>query len=458
MRRPRARRSRVQSARTVCLTALATLPPRARATRRSGALAASPRPSERPRRRDDIDPALLPSREAILDALKQAGVPLPPSELARAMAVDKRAREAFFGRIDAMQRDGQLLMNRKGELCVTAKLDLITGTVQGHPDGFGFLVPDDGSADLFLRPSEMHKVLHGDRATARRTGTDRRGRPEGEIVDVLARANRTVVGRLLRGARHQLRRRREPAHQPGPAGAGGRARRRESRATSSSSRSSQQPSPQREAIARVVEVLGGYTDPGHGDRDRAAQARSAARVLARGAQAGGQAARRRSPTAIARAASTSRRCRSSPSTARPRRTSTTPCTARASATGFRLIVAIADVSHYVKDGDALDRDARERGTSVYFPRRVIPMLPEALSNELCSLKPQVDRLCMVCEMEITADGAIAQAQVLSGGDALARAAHLHAGVELAVAIRRARRARRSRCCRTSPISTRCSTR
>ena len=76
--------------------------------------------------------------------------------------------------------------------------------------------------------------------------------------------------------------------------------------------------------------------------------------------------------------------------------------------GFRLIVAIADVSHYVKDGDPLDRDARERGTSVYFPRRVIPMLPEALSNELCSLKPDVDRLCMVCDMEVTAEGRIAK--------------------------------------------------
>ena len=159
-----------------------------RSARRRGALGPT-FATERDRRRGgDLDPGLLPTRDAILDALKRAGVPLPPSELAREMAVDKRARDAFFGRIEAMQRDGQLLMNRKGELCVIAKLDLIAGTVQGHPDGFGFLVPDDGSADLFLRPSEMHKVLHGDRATGRRTGFDRRGRPEGEIVDVLARA------------------------------------------------------------------------------------------------------------------------------------------------------------------------------------------------------------------------------------------------------------------------------
>ena len=99
--------------------------------------------------------------------------------------------------------------------------------------------------------------------------------------------------------------------------------------------------------------------------------------------------------------------------------------------GFRLIVAIADVSHYVKDGDPLDRDARERGTSVYFPRRVIPMLPEALSNELCSLKPDVDRLCMVCDMDVTGRGPDREVRVLSGRHALARAAHLYAGVELA---------------------------
>ena len=74
--------------------------------------------------------------------------------------------------------------------------------------------------------------------------------------------------------------------------------------------------------------------------------------------------------------------------------------------GWRLLVAIADVSHYVRDGDPIDQDARERGTSVYFPRRVIPMLPEALSNELCSLKPAVDRLCMVCEMTVSAAGVI----------------------------------------------------
>jgi ribonuclease R len=362
-------------------------------------------PGPRIRRgRDDIDPELLPSRAAILDALKTAGVPLPPADLAREMAVVKRARDAFFGRIDAMQRDGQLLMNRKGELCVTAKLDLVSGTVQGHADGYGFLVPDDGGADLFLSPAEMHKVLHGDRATARRSGVDRRGRPEGQIVDVLTRANRSVVGRLYdeRGVTFVVaenRRINQDLLVP-PDGRG-------------SARSGdvvvveivQQPSPQHEAIARVVEVLGGYTDPGMEieialrKHDLPYEFSLAARK-----QAGKLPAEVTDRDRVGRAD-----IRDLPLVTIDGETArdfddAVYCERRGK--GFRLIVAIADVSHYVKDGDALDRDARERGTSVYFPRRVIPMLPEALSNELCSLKPDVDRLCMVCEMEVTGDGAI----------------------------------------------------
>ena len=158
----------------------------------------------------------------------------------------------------------------------------------------------------------------------------------------------------------------------------------------------------------MIEVLGSVHRSGHGDRDRAAQARPAARVLGGGAAKQAQ----KLPATVAAAdragAST---CAALPLVTIDGETAkdfddAVYCERKG--TGFRLVVAIADVSHYVRDGDALDRDARERGTSVYFPRRVIPMLPEALSNELCSLKPDVDRLCMVCDMEITAQGAIRQ--------------------------------------------------
>ena len=212
-------------------------------------------------RAGDIDPALLPSREAILAALRNAGTPLPPADLERELSVGPIARDAFYGRLAAMERDGQVLTNRKRELCVVAKLDLIVGTVQGHPDGFGFLVPDEGGDDYFLSPREMHKVLHGDRAALRKTGTDRRGRPEGEIVEVLERANREIVGRLYeeRGiwfvVAENRRINQDLLIPPGDLGG----------ATPGQvvvAEIVEQPAANREAIARIKEVLGSATDSG----------------------------------------------------------------------------------------------------------------------------------------------------------------------------------------------------
>ena len=355
-------------------------------------------------RRDDLPPELLPSRAAILEALRDAGVPLTPPELVRALAVDRRAQEAFHGRLAAMQRDGELLQNRKGELCVVAKLDLVTGVIQGHPDGFGFLVAEDGSPDVFLGPREMHKALHGDRVTVRRTGVDRRGRPEGEIIDVLERANRSIVGRLYE--EHGIafvvaENRRINQDLLVPPGERGKAKPGDVVVVEIV----EQPSSQREAIARVVEVLGSYTDPGmeieialrkHDlPHEFSLAARKAAGKLpreVRDADRQGRVDLTGLPL-VTIDGETARDFDDAVYCERKGR-------------GYRLLVAIADVAHYVRDGDPLDRDARERGTSVYFPRRVIPMLPEALSNELCSLKPDVDRLCMVCEMEVSSEGAI----------------------------------------------------
>jgi len=363
-------------------------------------------PSSAPRRarRGDIDPSLLPSRDAILVALRDAGVPMPPLELERTLNVGDVAREAFHGRLAAMERDGQILTNRKGELCVVAKLDLVVGIVQGHPDGFGFLVPEEGGDDHFLSPREMHKVLHGDRAVVRRSGTDRRGRPEGEIVEVLARANKEVVGRLFeeRGVHFIVAENRRinqdilvPADGVGNARIG----------QVVVAEIVEQPSAHGEAVARVKEVLGSATDPGieieialrkHSlpfefSKDAVRQAKRLPTEV-RPADAKG----REDLTGLALVTIDGETAKDFDDAVYCER----------KGRGFRLVVAIADVSHYVRDGDALDKDARERGTSVYFPRRVIPMLPEELSNELCSLKPDVDRLCMVCDMDISAQGAI----------------------------------------------------
>ena len=167
------------------------------------------------RRQDEFDPALLPSRDAILKALTAAGTPLLPDELVRMLDAPAIVHEALAGRLAAMEREGQVLTNRKGQICVVAKLDLTVGIVQGHPDGFGFLVPEDGGTDFFLSAREMHKVLHGDRVVVRMSGLDRKGRREGEIVEVLAARQQGDRGTPARGARRVLHRRREPAHQPG---------------------------------------------------------------------------------------------------------------------------------------------------------------------------------------------------------------------------------------------------
>jgi ribonuclease R len=358
-----------------------------------------------PRRaRDDGDPPSLPSRDDILKALADAGAPMPPDELARVLRVKRVARDAYDGRLAAMQRDGQILTNRKGELCIVAKLDLVVGIVQGHADGFGFLVPEDGGEDLFLTAREMHKVLHGDRAVARVSGFDRRGRREGEIVEVLARGNREIVGRLHeeRGVHFIVAENRRisqdflvPPDGVGTAQVGDIV----------VAEIVEQPTAGNEAVARVTEVLGSATDPG-------IEIEIALRKHALPFEFGKEAVRqaKRLPTEVRDA---DRRNRED-LTGLPLVTidgetakdfdDAVYCEKKGR--NYRLVVAIADVAHYVREGDAIDREARERGTSVYFPRRVIPMLPEELSNELCSLKPKVDRLCMVCDMEITPQGAI----------------------------------------------------
>jgi len=342
--------------------------------------------------------------EAILRELTDAGTPLAPVEVATRLGLTRKQQHQFDECVASLERDGKLLVNRKGELCIVAKLDLTTGTVQGHPDGYGFLVPDEGGDDLFLSPREMHKALHGDRVTAKRIGFDRRGRPEGEIVDVLKRANRDVVGRIHeeRGVwfvEAENRRINQdlmiPSDQRGNAQPG----------QVVVVEIIEPPSEHREAVARVKEVLGSATDSGIEI----------------------EIALRKHALPFEWSAAAKRQAQRLPKDVRPAdtkgRTDLTHLplvtidgeTAKdfddavycePDGRGFRLIVAIADVSHYVRDGDALDQDARERGTSVYFPRRVIPMLPEALSNELCSLKPDVDRLCVACDMRIDARGEI----------------------------------------------------
>jgi ribonuclease R len=285
-----------------------------------------------------------------------------------------------------------------------------TGRVEGHPDGHGFLLPDGGEPRIFLPAAEMRQVLHGDRAVVRVTGIDQRERPAGEILEVLERVNRRIVGRLHseHGVLFLVPEDRRIAQDIlVPPAAAGRAKPGQVVTVELVA----QPSKHAQPVGRVAEVLGNYADPGmeieialrkfdlpHEFSKRAeAQARAFPETL-REEDAKG----RRDLRALHFVTIDGETAKDFDDAVVAVREP------KEKGGGFRLWVAIADVSHYVRDGDALDQDARARGTSVYFPRRVIPMLPEKLSNGLCSLNPEVDRLAMVCEMAITPAGAVAR--------------------------------------------------
>jgi len=358
-----------------------------------------------------VSPASVPTREAILACLREADTPLTPQQLGERLEVPASALEVLGKRLAAMERDGQLLPNRKGVLLLASKLDFIAGRISGHRDGFGFLLPDDGGADIFLSPREMQKAMHGDRVLVRRIGFDRRGKPEGSIVEVTERANRRLVGRLLseRGItvvvpedqriKHDIL---IPPGEPTEAQPG----------QVVTVEILEQPSGYTQPIGRIVEILGEIDDPGmeieiavrkfdvpHQFPESVLALAARLPATVRPADVRDRVDLRDVPLITidgedARDFDDAVYCE--------------PCEIGSGRTrrkpGWRLLVAIADVAHYVRPGDAIDREALARSTSVYFPRRVIPMLPENLSNGLCSLNPQVDRLVLVCDMVIDAEG------------------------------------------------------
>ncbi|HZW86897.1 MAG TPA: ribonuclease R, partial [Gallionella sp.] len=346
----------------------------------------------------------LPSREFILQILAEQGAPMAEDELLSMLLIQKEEQDLFSRRLRAMERDGQIMRNRKRAICVVDKLDLIKGKVQGHPDGFGFLIPENGSPDMFLSEKEMHQVLHGDIVMVRQSGVDRRGRPEGKIIEVLERGNHRVVGRLYEEHGIQFmvaENRRITQDILVAAGETGGAKPGQVVVLEIL----QHPNKHAQPIGRVVEVLGNYADPGmeieialrkhdlpyEFPQDVEKQAKAISPQVSTQDWAGREDIRNLPLVTI------------DGETARDF-DDAVYCTPERG--GYRLVVAIADVSHYVKAGDALDREAILRGNSVYFPRRVIPMLPEELSNGLCSLNPKVDRLCMVCDMHVSNSGEI----------------------------------------------------
>ena len=295
-------------------------------------------------------------------------------------------------------------------------LDEVEGTINGHRDGHGFVSRDDGGPDIYLPPNEMRAVLHKDRVKARIVRSDRKGRPEGRVVEIMERPPQPIIGRLLQESGVWLVAPEDKRYGQDvliPKGATGAAKPGQVVVVELV----EPPALFGQPVGRVKEVLGEIDDPGmeieiavrkysvpHEFSDACiALARTLPdKVLPADKKyrvdltdvplvtIDGEDARDFDDAVYCEPATQGR--------------------GKSAVMGWRLLVAIADVSHYVDTGSAIDIDAYDRATSVYFPRRVIPMLPEKLSNGLCSLNPEVERLCMVCDMFVTSDGDVSAYQ------------------------------------------------
>ncbi|WP_181298201.1 ribonuclease R [Pseudomonas sp. Q2-TVG4-2] len=351
----------------------------------------------------------IPSRELIIKHLSERGSPAAREQLVEEFGLSSEDDiEALRRRLRAMERDGQLIYTRRGTYAPVDKLDLVCGRVSGHRDGFGFLIPDDRSDDLFLSPAQMRLVFDGDRCLARVAGLDRRGRREGAIVEVISRAHETIVGRYQEESGIGFVMADNPKIQQEVLVTPGR---------SMDAKPGQfveikithWPTQRFQPQGDVVEVIGNYMAPGM-EIDVALRSFDIPHVWPDAVK---REAAKLKPEVEERDKQKRVDLRHLPFVTIDGEDARDFDDAvyceklsgwKLFSGGFRLYVAIADVSHYVKVGSALDQEAELRGTSVYFPERVVPMLPEELSNGLCSLNPHVDRLAMVCEITLNKSG------------------------------------------------------
>ena len=350
-------------------------------------------------------PRPIPSREFILDYLRESVGPLTHEDICNTLNLnDDDQIEAMRRRLRAMERDGQVARNRRGGYGTLDKLNLVKGRVIGHPEGYGFVSPVQGeSEDIHLSSTQMRRVFDGDIVLVRIAGWDRRGRPDGTLVDVVERKTTQLVGRYFRESGISFVRPDNPRISQDiliPA----------DRSLDANSGQIvvvnivEPPSKNSLPVGHITEVLGEHLDPGmeielsirnygipHLWNDRV---RAETVAIPDQVQDTDFRVDLRDTPLITIDGEDARDFDDA-----------VHCQPRARG-GWTLTVAIADVSHYVSVGSALDKEAFERGNSVYFPNHVVPMLPEKLSNGLCSLNPAEDRLCMVCEMQISAEGDI----------------------------------------------------
>ncbi|GAA3547260.1 ribonuclease R [Zobellella aerophila] len=346
----------------------------------------------------------IPSREFILEHLKERKTPANRDELFSELELDgEEQAEALRRRLRAMERDGQLVFTRNKCYALPDKLNLIKGYVIGHREGFGFLRQEDGGDDLFLAQREMDALMHGDYVLVQPLRFDSRGRQEARVVRILKSRDLDVVGRYFveNGVSYVVPDDSRIAQDILiPQGETMGARMGQVVVITIT----QRPTKRMTGVGKVIEVLGETMDPGmeieialrsHGiphvwPEEVKQEIAKLSEAVPEEAKKGRKDLRDLPLVTIdgedARDFDDAVYCQ-------PKRSG-----------GWRLWVAIADVSSYVRPGTALDGEAHQRGNSVYFPEQVIPMLPEVLSNGLCSLNPQVDRLCMVAEMTISATG------------------------------------------------------
>ncbi len=355
----------------------------------------------------------IPSREYILDLLDTSDQPVTHEQMCVMLKLTGEDQiEALRRRLIAMARDGQLISNRRDAYVRLDKIDVVRGRVQGHRDGYGFVIRADGGEDIYLHNRQMRKVFDGDEVLVRLSGEQYRGKEEGAIVDVLIRNTTQLAGRFFNEEGVQFVRPENPRITHDimiPFGSYGGAKHGQIVVAEIT----QQPDKNRLPTGRIIQVLGDHMAPGM-EIELAIQAHGIPSIW---------------PEAVlAEAALLSHEVQEKDKLHRvdvrhlPFVTidgedardfdDAVLCERRKG--GWRLYVAIADVSHYVQIDSALDLEARARGNSVYFPDYVVPMLPEELSNGLCSLNPHVDRLCMVCEMNISDAGRITGYQFYEG--------------------------------------------
>ena len=351
------------------------------------------------------------SREYILHALEDFGKPMSQTTLFNALKIKTlEEQEALGFRLKAMLRDGQIMQDRRGRYCLFEKVNLKRGTIQAHPDGFGFFIPADGTEDMTLSPKEMRAVMHGDEVLAYSVGVDRRGRLEGKINEILTHANKNIVGRFyleqdvgfVSPDSKQLTQNISIPHDKTNNAQPGQIVLVEILAY---------PTLHTPPVGQIVHILGEHMAPGMEINiallahkiptewpDAIKQYVGQIPLHVDVKEIAGRADLRALPFVTIDGEDA-------------KDYDDAVCCLLKPTEGFQLYVAIADVSHYVGVDTLLDKEAALRGNSVYFPGQVIPMLPEALSNGICSLNPQVDRLCMVIEMSISPAGKMTRSKI-----------------------------------------------